>query len=103
MVRPSAFAETVTPAIFSPDSDLTVPASRTPFETAETAMGLNAANDNPTAKVARILVNIGRFFFMAFPLCLIYGSLLPASGRAAVLRFRHGFQIFNDRVDLCGL
>src|ERR1700730_6654152 len=102
MVRPSAFPETVTPAIFSPDSDLTVPASRTPFETAETALGLNAANDNPTAKVARILANIGRFFFMAFPLCLIYWFLLPACGGVVFLRFRHGVQIFNDRVDLSG-
>jgi len=31
MVFPSTFAETVTPPIFSPESDFTVPASKAPF------------------------------------------------------------------------
>src|SRR5580704_15037803 len=48
MVRPSALAETVTPPIVSPDADLTVPVSKTPFSAAETIFGTNAPGTRTT-------------------------------------------------------
>jgi hypothetical protein len=64
MVEPSAFADTVTPPIFSLDADVIVPASSA---SAEAALGIRLPKPAPKpAAIAITLAPANRAVFMAF-------------------------------------
>src|ERR1700730_5605519 len=99
MVRPSAFAETVTPPIVSPDADLTVPVSRTVFSAAQAIFGTNAPGARTTMltrkaeKKLRLLL-ITRSPYLSNPMVLA----VVVARRTAFRQLRLNLQEFDDSV-----
>src|SRR3979490_753664 len=98
MVAPSALAETVTPASFSPAADVIDPLSSASAACADS--GMNAVAANPAAAMAA-QVKLFAYLLLA---CLMSFSLgMPIRStrcwRGWIRRW-HGFEVRDDRVDL---
>src|SRR5260370_339965 len=101
MVAPSALAETVTPASFSPAADVIDPLSRVSAACAD--IGTNAVAANPAAAMA------AKARLFAY---LLFACLMGISLRVPIRSTRrwrgwagrwHSFEVRDDRTDLGGL
>src|SRR3954447_8972166 len=98
MVEPSAFADTVTPPIFSPVADVIVPASTA---SAEAALGI----PNPAA-IAITLAPANRAVFMAFSPSWFSRQCCQSSARRhreGLVADRQGLHVRRNGCDLTGV
>src|SRR5450432_582554 len=101
MVAPSALAETVTPASFSPAAEVIDPLSSASAACADS--GMNAVAAKPAAAMAakvKLLAYRSLACLMAFSLRVPIRSTRRRRGR---IRGWHSFQVRDDRTDLGGL
>src|SRR6266700_3172739 len=101
MVAPAALAETVTPPIFSPAADVTVPVSRA--SAASAALVAKIAALSAVASAIRLIPMRLRALAMAFLLVVFARRTLRPCRCRLRRRSRHGLEISRDRGDLIGV